>query len=273
MQLTDTHCHIHEIVDNHKHADEGVHEKWRKAGLTDPDAVIADAHRAGVTRLICVGCTVEDSALAVDFVQQRANTWASIGIHPHEAARYIRDTKALETFAALASKPKVVAVGECGLDYYYHHSPKEDQEKMLRFQMELALKHDLPMAFHVRDAFTDFWPIFDDYPGIRGVVHSFTASRHQLDEALARGLYVGLNGIVTFTKAGEQLETVKAVPLKRMLLETDAPFLTPVPHRGKICVPGHVVLTAEFLSNLRDESLDEIASVTTRNARDLFGLR
>lgn len=273
MQVTDTHCHIHEIVGMHEHVDEGVHQKWQKAGVTDPDAVIADAAEAGVTRLICVGCTVEDSALAVDFVQQRQNTWASIGIHPHEAARHIRDQKALDDFAALASKPKVVAVGECGLDYFYTHSPKEDQEQMLRFQIELALKHDLPMVFHVRDAFADFWLIFDDYQGVRGVVHSFTATRKELDEAVARGLYVGLNGIATFAKAGEQLEAIKAVPLDHMLLETDAPFLTPVPHRGKICIPRHVVLTAEFLSNLRGESLDELAQVTTRNARSLFGLR
>lgn len=254
----------------HEHADEGVHQKWQKAGVTDADAVIDGAQQAGVSRLICVGCTVEDSALAVEFVQQREGLWASIGIHPHEAARYKDNEQTLATFTALASRPKVVAVGECGLDYYYEHSPKTDQEAVLRFQIELALTHNLPMIFHVRDAFADFWPIFDDYRGIRGVIHSFTAGRKEVDAALQRGLYLGLNGIVTFAKPGEQLEAVKAIPLQSMVLETDAPFLTPVPHRGKICLPEHVRLTAEYLSILRGEPLQDIALATTRNARALF---
>lgn len=274
MELVDTHCHIHEIqAEGNEH--DGVHQRWAKAGVTDAGVVADAARAAGVRQLLCVGTDVDDSALAVDFVRSRQDAWATIGIHPHEAKRYVGDDAAQRRFAALADHEKVVAVGECGLDFYYGHSPQADQESMLRFQIELALAHDLPMVFHVRDAFEAFWPIFDSYHAttpIRGVVHSFTAGRDVLDQALQRGLYIGLNGIMTFTKDQEQLAAARAVPQERIVLETDAPFLTPAPHRGTICEPKHVRVTLEFLAALRDEDARQLASATTTNARHLFGL-
>jgi TatD DNase family protein len=270
MELVDTHCHIHEVAG----ADLATETRLRyeKAGINDADQIVQECAAAGVTRMICVGTTLEDSELAVDFVQKRAHVWAAIGLHPHEAKLYADAPEKLARFAALAARPKVVAVGECGLDYYYNHSPKSAQEKILRLQIELALKHDLPVIFHIRDAFDDFWRIFDDYKNVRGVVHSFTGDRRELDRILERGLYVGQNGIVTFTKDQSQLDAAKAIPQERLLLETDAPFLTPKPHRGTICMPKHVRLTAEFLSDLRGESLQEIAKYSTKNARALFSL-
>lgn len=255
MKFFDTHCHIH-------FPDYGV----------DADEAIAAAKAEGVTRLLCVGTDLEDSQRAITFVQNRLQCWATIGLHPHEAAKYDNDTKALNTFAQLASQPKVVAVGECGLDYYYQHSPKADQIKILRFQLELAVKHKLPCIFHVREAFEDFWKIVDEYPGLTGVIHSFSATKKELAPALKRGYYIGLNGIMTFTKNEAQLDAAKAIPLTNLLLETDAPFLTPVPYRGKICQPKHVRVTAEFLANLRGESLTELAAATTKNARHLLGI-
>lgn len=266
VEFVDTHCHIHEIV-----SDGELAVKWHKAGKTDADAVIADARTAGVTRLVCVGCTLRDSRLAIDFAQNRKNVWASIGIHPHEAKEFL-DNASQEEFAKLAGRPKVVAVGECGLDYFYNHSPKEAQEKVLRFQIELALAHDLPIIFHVREAFDDFWPIFDDYRNIRGVLHSFTDSEANLERALQKGLYIGVNGIATFAKNPAQIAMCKAIPLNRLLLETDAPFLTPVPHRGTICESKHVRVTAEFLATVRGEPLEQLATTTTQNARQLFAL-
>lgn len=275
MDFVDTHCHIQEILGGTEVAD-----KWRKAGVTDADKVIADAKAADVTQLICVGCTLGDSELAVDFVRSRADTWASIGIHPHEAQDFL-DRSAQEAFAKLAEKPKVVAVGECGLDYFYNNSPKEAQEKVLRFQIELALKHDLPIIFHVRgassakqrrDVFHDFWPIFESYQGIRGVLHSFTDTKANMERAVAHGLYIGVNGIATFTKDPVQLEMYKSIPMQKLLLETDAPFLTPAPYRGSICESKHVRVTAEFLAGLREEPLEQMASQTTQNARRLFSL-
>lgn len=255
IELVDTHCHIH----------------FPDYGL-DPDEVISAATRAGVTRLMCVGCTLSDSRLAIEMAARHENIWASIGLHPHEGVGYVSDHRALQQFRDLAIKPKVVAIGETGLDYYYNHSPKEDQEKLLRFQLELALQHNLPLIFHVRDAFSDFWKIFDLYSGLRGVVHSFSAEQKELEQILKRGLYIGLNGIMTFTKNPSQLQAAKLVPLDKLLLETDAPFLTPVPFRGKICQPMHVRSTAEFLANLRGESLDQLGKAVTRNAQSLFKL-
>lgn len=271
VNFTDTHCHIHEAWRSVNGAD-ATAKLWDKAGRPDADEIIEHALQSGVERMICVGTTLPDSEMSTEFVKTRAHTWASIGLHPHEAKDYANFSDKLKKFTALADKPKVVAVGECGLDYFYNHSSKEDQEKLLRFQIELALSHDLPMIFHVRDAFEDFWPIFDNYTGIRGVIHSFSATKRELEQAVERGLYVGLNGIMTFTKNPEQLAAAKAVPLKHLLLETDAPFLTPAPLRGTICEPKHVRLTAEFLANLRGESLKELADATTANAQKLFGL-
>lgn len=271
IELTDTHCHIHEAIENFFDHTE-TRERWQKSKkVGSVDEIIADAQKDGVTRLICVGTTLSDSAVAVDFVKDRPGTWASIGIHPHEANKH-GYPKYQELFAALADKPKVVAVGECGLDYYYTHSPKESQVKLLEFQMELASKHNLPMIFHVREAFEDFWPIFDKYPGIRGVIHSFSATTTELDQILKRDLYVGLNGIMTFTKDAQQLAAAKAVPIDRLVVETDAPFLTPVPFRGTICEPKHVRVTAQYLANLRGEDLEQFAIATTRNAQQLFGI-
>jgi TatD DNase family protein len=296
MEIVDTHCHIHEVTVSS--LNDATHDKWAKAGKSGAaaaDAIIADAHAAGVTRLICVGTDVDDSTLAAEFVQSRPGTWASIGIHPHEAKRYSDDAKALQRFEALTLQPKVVAVGECGLDYFYNHSPQADQEKLLRLQIEMALRHDLPMIFHVREAFGDFWPIFDDYhqksqggrgtQKIRGVIHSFSATQRELDAILERDLFVGLNGIVTFAKANKdiaQIEAFQSVPATKMLIETDAPYLTPSPYRGTICESKHATTTLSFVAGIQgkklksgqsvEESTRLLAAQTTENARHLFDL-
>ncbi len=268
MEFFDTHCHIHEIVRRIT----PVHDKWIKGGVTDIDAEIAGAAEQDVTRAICVGTTTADSALVVECVEARENLWASIGIHPHEAEAHLKNAKKIEEFKLLAQASKVVAVGECGLDFYYNHSPKEAQIDVLKMQLDVAQTHRLPVIFHVRDAFDDFWPIFDAYSDTQGVIHSFTATKKELEAALERGLYIGLNGIMTFTKNQAQLAAAKAVPLDKMLLETDAPFLTPAPYRGTICQLKHVRVTAEFLAGLRGETIEEIAAKTTANAQKLFNI-
>jgi TatD DNase family protein len=271
VQLTDTHCHIQEAW-KAVNGQDMTAQKWDKAGRPDVGDIIARAHDAGVNHMLCVGTTLPDSKLAVEFVRDLPECWASIGLHPHEAKTYAGDKQKQAAFAALATQPKVVAVGECGLDYFYGHSPKAEQEVILRFQIELALKYNLPMIFHVRSAFEEFWSIFDEYKDIKGVIHSFSSDIGDLEQILKRGLYVGLNGIMTFTKDAQQLEAAKAVPTDRLLLETDSPFLTPQPFRGTICEPKHVRVTAEFLAALRGESLEDIAIASTHNAQRLFGL-
>jgi TatD DNase family protein len=269
-ELFDTHCHIQSagLVKGER----ATRELWAKAPELTGDKLIKKASEAGVTRLVCVGCDPEDSRLAIDFAQKHENCWASIGIHPHEAKLYAAAPETLNDFASLANQPKVVAVGECGLDYYYEHSPKATQREILKFQIELAVEYQRPLIFHVREAFDDFWPVFDQYEGLRGVLHSFTDSADNLHKALERGLYIGVNGIATFAKSPEQLEVYRSVPLQKLLLETDAPFLTPHPYRGSINEPIQVGTISEFLASLRGEGREELARVTTDNARKLFGI-
>ena len=256
MPLVDTHAHIH----------------FTDYGL-DPETVLQDAKKNGVTRVMCVGCTLEDSKIGIAMAQKHDNVWATIGLHPHEGAEYVNDEKALREFGELVKEPKVVAIGETGLDYYYNNAPKADQKKLLRFQLTLAQEHDLPLIFHVREAFDDFFAILDDFEGIRGVGHSFTGTKVDVDKIISRGLYIGLNGIMTFTKDAKQLEAAKTIPLSKLLLETDAPFLTPTPYRGKVCEPKHVRVIAEFLCGLRGEPFEELAEATTNNAKHLFNLK
>lgn len=267
--LIDTHCHIQSAGLNA--GERSTQEMWAKVG-SSVDEIVGRAREAGVTKMICVGCDVNDSALAVDCVKSRENLFASIGIHPHEAIKFVNHQEELDRFAALATAEKVVAVGECGLDYFYTHSPREEQIKILEFQLALAQKYDLPLIFHVREAFDDFWPVYDNFKGLRGVLHSFTDNQTNMEKAVQNGLYVGVNGIATFAKEPQQREMYRAIPLESMLLETDAPFLTPVPFRGKICEPKHVVLTAEFLSSLRGDTVEEISRATTQNAEKLFSI-
>jgi len=253
IQLVDTHCHL-------QFADYPL----------DPEETLVNAAKDGVVAVIAVGCTLEDSRAAVEFAASHDNVWAAIGLHPHEAKRYVHDHKALQEFRELAKKPKVVAIGETGLDFYYNHTEKGHQEQILRFQLDMAVEFKLPLIFHVREAFDEFWPIFDQYQGLTGVIHSFSSNSEKLKQVLSRGLYVGLNGIMTFTKNPEQLEAAKAVPLHKLLLETDAPYLTPAPFRGTMGESKYARVTGEFLSKLRGEPMETLADATTSNAKQLF---
>ena len=248
--LVDTHCHIHESYE------------------LPLDEVLLRAEEADVQRMICVGTSEESSRQAIEFSKTHSEAFASIGVHPH-------DTKDGYTqIAELAgTSEKIIAVGEVGLDYFYTHSPKELQIEALKAQIEVALTHDLPLIFHVREAFDDFWPIFDQYQGIRGVLHSFTDTKQNMEKAVAKGLYIGVNGISTFTKDEAQKAMFDAIPLNRILFETDAPFLTPTPYRGKVNEPAYVRIVAEYHAQRRGISLDEIAEASSQNARALFSLK
>jgi TatD DNase family protein len=251
--LVDTHAHLHF---DERYADQ-------------LDAVLARAKTEGVGKIVTVGVNATDSAAAVELAGEYDQVWATVGLHPHEAKE---GKAALEAISELVTKPKVVAIGECGLDYFYNHSDKADQEAAFRFQIELAQRHNLPMVWHVRDAFDDFFRIIDDYSNVQGIVHSFTSTRANLDKALEHGFLIALNGIMTFTKDTEQLEAAKAVPLNRLVLETDCPFLTPVPHRGQPNEPAYIKFTAEFLAKLRGESVEQLSAATSYNAVKLLGL-
>lgn len=246
--LIDTHCHIHE-------ADFPL----------DVNEMIAAAAAAGVGKIICVGTDMKSSRSAVEMAARFDNVWAAVGVHPHES-KY-----GIDGLAELVSAKKVIAVGEIGLDYFYNHSPRETQIEILNRQIELALKNNLPISFHVREAFDDFWPIIDNFGGqTRGVLHSFTDSISNLEKGLAREFFVGVNGIATFNKNPKQHKMYIAIPLDRMVLETDAPFLAPVPFRGKTNQPSFIPKIADFMANLCGVSFDKLAAVTTKNAESIF---
>lgn len=259
LNFVDTHQHIH----------------FPDYGL-DQEEVLESARQAGVSQMISVGCRLEDSRGAVEFAKKHDGVWASVGIHPHNAKEFLSNKDNLTEFESLLGDPardKIVAIGECGLDYYYTHSTKEEQARLMEWQLGLAEKYNLPVIFHVRDSFSDFWPIFDKFTIKRAVIHSFTGVQLEVGQILKRGLSIGLNGIMTFTREPAQLEAAKMIPLESLVLETDAPYLTPKPFRGKICKPEHVKLTAEFLADLRGESLEQLALQTTKNAQRLFNLK
>ncbi|MEI6850844.1 MAG: TatD family hydrolase [Candidatus Saccharibacteria bacterium] len=256
--LIDTHCHIH--------------ESDYPLSATD---VIKRAHEANVVKIICVGTCEKSSNEAIDFASKNEGVFASIGVHPHYAdnANLNFITKSIQQ-----NHKKLVAIGEIGLDYYYNNSPREDQIDILKKQIKIALEADLPIIFHVRDAYDDFWPILDEFISsgqqIRGVLHCFTGTLQDAKEAIKRGLYFGLNGISTFTKDDQQKVMFNSIPFDKILLETDAPLLTPYPLRGKVKVnePAFIKEIAEYNGMARVVSFDEIASLTTKNACTLFKL-
>ena len=269
MQIIDSHCHIHdpEFADKYD---------------ISVEQIIAEAAAEGVMQYICVGTSATSSSLAVAFADTHKGAYASLAVHPHEAElltpkKLASEIQVVRTLAQ-QKHAKVVAIGECGLDYYYHESQKvrDRQKALFRQHIDIAIQADLPLIFHIRSAFEDFFKILDEYKDqghkIQGVVHSFTAGTAELKGCIDRGLYIGLNGIMTFTKDQSQLDAAKAAPLDKILLETDAPFLTPKPFRGKMCELKHVVLTAQFLSELRGESLQVLAAATTANTLNLFRL-
>jgi TatD DNase family protein len=255
--LIDTHCHIH--------------ESDYPLGV---DEVIGRAKKVGVGEIICVGTNVDDSKLALGLAKKYDNVFASIGVHPHHANHNI------DGLDRLVVNTKVVAIGEIGLDYHYDDEPSHKKQiELLEAQINLALEHDLPIIFHVREAYDDFWKVLDDLgersKKIRGVLHSFTDSADNLEKGLRRGFYISINGISTFTHDRAQKEMYGSIPLDRLLLETDAPLLTPYPLRGKIKInePAFVREVAEHIGNVHHLSLDEIAKITTKNARTLFDLK
>jgi TatD DNase family protein len=251
MTFTDTHCHIHE------------------ASYEDNQGAYERALAAGVGRMIMVGTDEASSQDAVLFARAHDRAWATLGLHPHDATRGPSAVEELRRILE-SSTEKIVAIGEVGLDYYYDNSPRDKQLVMLRAQIELALEYSLPIVFHVREAFDDFWPLFDSYQGIRGVLHSFTDSIANMQQAIDRELYIGVNGIATFAK--DRQEIYAAIPPSSLIFETDAPYLTPVPHRGTINEPAFIPLVAQHIANLQSISLQELSRVTEANATHLFSI-
>jgi TatD DNase family protein len=251
--VIDTHCHVHD----------------RKYD-GDRAQTVARARAAGVTQMLTVGCDLADSARAVE-TAERYGLHASVGIHPHEAGGAPADVAA--AFAPLLDGTPVVAIGEIGLDYYYEHSPRERQSAALRAQLRYARERALPVIFHQRDAYDDFTAILREEfgAGMRGVVHCFTGTPDQaLELTRGFGLRLGIGGVVTFDNAKTLREAVRAAGLETIVLETDAPYLAPVPMRGKRNESAFLPYVASKLAELFGSDVAAVEAVTDRNARELF---
>jgi len=254
------------VIDSHAH----VHDRAFDA---DRGAVIRRARDAGVAGVLTVGCDLEDSERAVATAREFGIV-ASIGIHPHEAKSAPDDVAA--AFAPLLESPDVVAIGETGLDFYYDHSPRDMQERVLRAQIAIARERNLPLVFHVRDAHDRMIEILREErsPGMRGVIHCFTGNEEQARAYTGEfALHLGIGGVLTFATAANLRQAVRAVGIEPLLMETDAPYLAPVPMRGKRNEPAFVTYTAEQLAQTLGISPSTVAEVTTRNAGHLGFMR
>ncbi len=282
LTLIDTHCHLH---DRKFFTDKQAEEMLRRA------------HEAGVEKIICIGTSHEDSLAARDFANSHENVYWTYGLHPEYCSRqseyvFLRDGSLMPSLKGLAPSSSVVtsgspqkvyselpttndkksysndlvAIGEVGLDYHYEGYNREAQIKLFEQMLQLAIDNDLPVSFHVREAFADFFAVVSNFPAVRGVVHSFTDSKKTLKRVLNEtNFYVGVNGLATYS-------TLPTPPLERILLETDAPFLAPVPHRGGTNEPAYIREITNWLSTKLELDFKTVAEITTKNALNLFNL-
>ncbi len=256
MSLVDSHCHLDD-------------EKFD----ADRDATIERARAAGVERMMAIGTGdgPPDLEAALRLARQHEFIYATVGVHPHDAAKATPET--FDQLTELAAEPKVLAIGEIGLDYHYDFSPRDVQRRVFRNQLALAAAARKPIVIHTREAWQDTLSVVRDHGlPFGGIMHCFTAGAKEAAEALELGFYLSFGGILTFPKADAVRDAAARTPEDRLLIETDSPYLAPVPHRGKRNEPAFVVETARRLAELRATSLERIAALTTQNFSRLFKL-
>jgi TatD DNase family protein len=257
-----------ELIDSHAHIDFPQFAE-------DREAVLDRARAAGITTLLAIGTGPGPEKLdaAIPYAEAHGWIYTSIGIHPHEAKQVSQSH--LDTLASLAKHPKVIAWGEIGLDYYYDHSPRDIQEKVFRQQMELAQAARLPIIIHCRDAWADCLNLLEDAwkpTGLGGILHCYSSTLEDAKRGLDMGFLVSFAGNSTYPKAQAIRDVAKALPLEKILIETDSPYLAPQPWRGKRNEPAYVAEVAKVLGNVRDLGAEEIATATTENFRRFFQL-
>ena len=257
-----------ELIDSHAHIDFPQFDE-------DRAAMLERARAAGVTTLLAIGTGPGPEKLdaALPYAEQHDWIYTSVGIHPHEAKEVTPEH--LERVAALARHPKVIAWGEIGLDYHYDHSPRETQHRVFREQLALARTARLPIILHCREAWADCLNVLDEEwrsSGLGGILHCFTGTLEEAQRGLDMGFYVSFAGNMTYPKAAELREVARALPLDRLLVETDAPYLAPQAYRGKRNEPAYVAEVARTLASVRNLPPKEVAAATARNFRRLFRL-
>jgi TatD DNase family protein len=258
LRWTDNHCHLPSEADQAS--------RW-----------VADARDAGVERFIDVGCDVPTSIKAVASATRFDGVWATVGIHPHDAKTVIdaeTGVMDLSEVESLLAHRTVVAVGECGLDYHYDHSPRAQQQEVFAAQIALAFRHELALVIHTREAWDDTFAILDA-EGVppRTVFHCFTGGPHEARRGLDLGIHLSFSGIITYKNAPELRDAAAICPLHMLLVETDSPYLAPVPHRGKQNVPAFVPLVGEAVAAAKGVAVEAVAAATWANAERLYTLR
>lgn len=255
MRLFDTHAHLNdESFDN------------------DRDALIQSLPQHDVKFVIDVACDLDEADKTVDIIEKYPFIYASAGMHPHIASR--TSIEHLERIIKYLEHPKVLALGETGLDYHYDFAPRDVQKKWFAAQLELAQQLDVPVILHVREAFGDAMDILraNRYKGIRGVMHCYSGSYEIAKECIDMGLYIAFGGAITFKNARRLTEVAAKLPLDRLLVETDCPYMTPEPHRGKRCDPSMIVHTTRKLAELKSLDVEQVADTAFKNGCELFGL-
>ena len=252
---TDTHCHLDE-------------DRYRGSGPKDLGGtigVLENARAAKVSCFITVGCDAESSRTAIECAGRFSDVWASVGLHPHEAVHGV------ETIVDLIASPRVVAIGEAGLDYYYEHSARAEQKTAFAAQIQLAHQHQLPLIIHTRDAWNDTFDVLraEGVPA-QTIFHCFTGGTDEARRCLDIGAFLSFSGIVTFKTAQDVAAAATLCPLDRVLVETDSPYLAPVPHRGRTNQPANVAVVGAHVADLKNIDPVEMARVTTHNARIAF---
>jgi TatD DNase family protein len=252
--LVDSHCHLN-----------------YKGLVEDQLAVLARARAAGVGVMLNIATRESEWDAVLATAEREPDIWATVGIHPHEADEHphVDTAKLIDR----AEHPRIIGIGETGLDYYYDHSDRDRQKNSFRAHIAASRETGLPLIVHTRDAEEDTIAILREEMGkgaYPGVIHCFTASGAFADMAMEIGFYISISGIVTFKNAKDLQETAARLPQDRLLIETDSPFLAPVPHRGRPCEPAFVADTARFLAGLRGEDVDDLAAYTSANFRRLF---
>ncbi len=254
MKLIDSHCHLNY---------EGLAERREE--------VLANARDAGVAGFLNISTRQREWGEVIAVAEVNDDVWATVGVHPHEADAH--PDLGASALVAATSHPDVIAIGECGLDYYYDKSDRAAQRERFQAHIEAALETGLPLVVHTRDAEEDTAQILEravNAGGARGVLHCFTGTWELARKALDLGFYVSLSGIVTFKNAQDLQHTARKLPADRLLVETDSPFLSPVPHRGRTCEPAFVADTARFVAGLRGVEVETLAQETTANFFKLF---
>ena len=251
------------LFDTHAHMNDPAFDE-------DRNEMILSLKEKGTDFVMNVGCCLESSRDCIAMAEHYPFVYASVGSHPDSADEV--DEQVLEQYRQMAKHPKVLAIGEIGLDYYYETIPREIQQKAFRMQMELAKELDMPVIVHERNAHDDGMRVVKDFKNVTGVFHCYSGSAEMARQLVNMGWYIGFTGVLTFKNARKAVETAESIPLDRIVLETDCPFMAPEPFRGKRNDPGYLYRMAERLAEIRGISVEEVHAVTTANAKRLYRL-